>query len=160
MPLGWELVASYAKEGPSLTLGGVGVIPSTTPKIGMCWKQRGLARQMFSSQQTWRTSFKMTVKLSWRAAPTGYDSSVRYELFVDMGEDEGGDGARSVKRTLVGDAFPAVGAKMRLLFDYGDEWEFLVELIDRKPKEAKVKLPRLLASVGIAPEQYPDPEED
>jgi len=46
------------------------------------------------------------------------------------------------------------------LFDYGDEWEFLIELLERKPKELKVKLPRLLVSAGEAPEQYPDPEEE
>jgi hypothetical protein len=87
-----------------------------------------------------------------------YDSSVRYELFVDMGESEGQ--AKSVKRTRVGDAFPSVGTKMRLLFDYGDEWHFLVELVERKPKEPKVKLPRLLISAGQAPAQYPDPEDE
>src|SRR5437870_4170515 len=86
-----------------------------------------------------------------------YDSPVRYELFVDMGESEGD--ARSVKRTRVIKAFPSVGAKMRFLFDYGDEWVFLVELIERKPTEPKVKLPRLLISAGKAPAQYPDPED-
>jgi hypothetical protein len=49
---------------------------------------------------------------------------------------------------------------MRFLFDYGDEWEFLVELVKRKPKEPKVKLPRLLISAGKAPAQYPDPEDE
>ncbi|MFL6946881.1 MAG: IS1096 element passenger TnpR family protein, partial [Xanthobacteraceae bacterium] len=87
-----------------------------------------------------------------------YDSPVRYELFVDMRESEGE--ARSVKRTRVVEAFPSVGTKMRFLFDYGDGWEFLVELVKRKPKEPKVKLPRLLMSAGKAPPQYGDPEDD
>jgi len=87
-----------------------------------------------------------------------YESPVRYELFVDMGEGEGE--ARSVKRTRVDEAFPSVGAKMRFLFDYGDGWEFLVELVKRKPKEPKVKLPRLLVSAGKAPAQYPDPDDE
>jgi len=86
-----------------------------------------------------------------------YDSPIRYELFADMGESDGK--ARSVKRTRVVEAFPSTGTKMRFLFDYGDEWIFLVELIKRKPKEAKVKLPRLLTSAGKAPVQYPDPED-
>jgi hypothetical protein len=42
----------------------------------------------------------------------------------------------------------------------GDEWVFLVELVKRKPKEPKVKLPRLLVSAGKAPLQYGDPEDD
>ena len=87
-----------------------------------------------------------------------YQSPVRYELFVDRGEGEGG--ARSVKRTRVVEAFPSVGAKMRFLFDYGDEWVFLVELVGRKPKEPKVRLPRLLLAAGNAPAQYGDPEDE
>jgi hypothetical protein len=87
-----------------------------------------------------------------------YDSPAQYELFVDIGEGEGD--ARSVKRTRVTDAFPSVGTKMRFLFDYGDEWEFLIELVKRKPKEPKVKLPRLLISAGKAPAQYPDIEDE
>ena len=87
-----------------------------------------------------------------------YDSPVRYELFVDIGEGEGD--ARSVKRTRIIKAFPSVGTKMRFLFDYGDEWEFLVELVERKPKDPKGKLPRLLISAGKAPAQYPDPEDE
>jgi len=88
-----------------------------------------------------------------------YDSPVLFELFVDLGEGVGG-GARSVKRTRAVEAFPSVGTKMRFLFDYGDGWEFLVELVKRKPKEPKIKLPRLLLSAGKAPPQYPDPEDE
>src|ERR1700745_1614570 len=80
-----------------------------------------------------------------------YDSPVRYELFVDIGEGEGD--ARSVKRTRAAKAFPSVGTKMRFLFDYGDEWEFLVELVKRKPKEPKAKLPEVLISGGERPPQ-------
>ena len=87
-----------------------------------------------------------------------YNSPVRYELFVDIGEGEGD--ARSVKRTRIIKAFPSVGTKMRFLFDYGDEWVFLVELVGRKPKETKVRLPRLLLAAGKAPAQYPDPEDE
>ena len=49
---------------------------------------------------------------------------------------------------------------MHFLFDYGDEWEFQIELVKRKPKEPKVKLPWLLISAGEAPIQYPDPEDE
>jgi hypothetical protein len=87
-----------------------------------------------------------------------YDSPVQYELFVDMGEGE--SDARSVKRTRIIDAFPKVGTKMLFLFDYGDEWVFLVELVKREPREPKIRLPRLLSSVGEAPVQYPDPEDE
>jgi hypothetical protein len=49
---------------------------------------------------------------------------------------------------------------MRFLFDYGDEWEFVVELLKRKPKDPKVKLPRLLLSAGEAPPQYRYPDDE
>jgi hypothetical protein len=87
-----------------------------------------------------------------------FTSSVRYELFVDIGESA--EGSLSVKRTLAADAFPSPGSKMRFLFDYGDEWVFLIQLVERKPAEARVKLPRLLISAGKAPEQYPAYDEE
>jgi Plasmid pRiA4b ORF-3-like protein len=83
-----------------------------------------------------------------------FDSAVRYELFADMGEGE--TDAKGVERTPIAEAFPAVGAKMRFLFDYGDNWEFLIALVARKPRPPRVRLPRVLLSVGAAPEQYPD----
>jgi hypothetical protein len=85
-----------------------------------------------------------------------FDSPVKYELFADMGESE----ARSVKRTRIVDAFPEVGAKMTFLFDYGDNWQFRIEVIGQKRKEPGVRYPRLLKAIGKAPEQYPDPDDE
>ena len=82
-------------------------------------------------------------------------SPVKYELFADMGESD----ARSVKRSRIVDAFPEVGDKMTFLFDYGDEWRFLVEVIGRGSKEAGVSYPRRIKTVGEAPKQYPDPDD-
>jgi len=82
-------------------------------------------------------------------------SPVKYELFADMGESD----ARSVKRSRIVDAFPKVGDKMTFLFDYGDNWEFKVEVIGRSRKEAGVSYPRRIKTVGKAPEQYPDPDD-
>jgi pRiA4b ORF-3-like protein len=85
-----------------------------------------------------------------------FGSPVKYELFADMGESE----ARSVKRTRIVDAFPTIGAKMTFLFDYGDNWQFRVEAIGQNRKERGVRYPRLLKTVGEAPEQYPDPDDE
>ncbi len=85
-----------------------------------------------------------------------FDSLVKYELFADMGESE----ARSVKRTRIVEAFPAVGAKMTFHFDYGDDWQFRIEAIGQNRKQPGSKYPRLLKTVGKAPEQYPDPEDE
>ena len=86
-----------------------------------------------------------------------FDSPVRYELFADLG---GGSESGSVRRTKVAQAFPAVGAKMQFLFDYGDEWRFQVEVIGLGEKAPQTPYPRLLRAVGEAPPQYPPEDED
>ena len=85
-----------------------------------------------------------------------YDSPVKYELFADMADSD----ARSVKQSRIAEAFPEVGAKMTFLFDYGDDWRFRVEIIGRNLKEPGVKYPRLLKSIGTAPEQYPELDDE
>ena len=85
-----------------------------------------------------------------------FDSPVKYELFADMGESD----AQSVKRTHISTAFPEVGTKMIFLFDYGDDWRFHVEMVGKGQKQPRVRYPKIVASVGEAPEQYPDYEEE
>jgi hypothetical protein len=82
----------------------------------------------------------------------------RYELFADMGNAE--PGAISVKRTSVSQAFPAIDHTMVFLFDYGDGWHFRVSLREASTKVAKVRYPRVVATRGEAPAQYPDWDED
>lgn len=84
-----------------------------------------------------------------------FRSGSKYELFADMGEADPG-----VKKTKVAQAFPAVGHTMLFLFDYGDEWHFKVKLAKTAKKIAKVRYPRIVASHGEAPEQYPTPDDD
>jgi len=95
---------------------------------------------------------------SGRTERTLMTARPKYELFADMGGTE--SDARSVKRTSVGEAFPKPGHRLTFLFDYGDEWLFGVEAIGAGRKVPKARYPKLLASVGEAPPQYPDPEED
>ena len=83
-----------------------------------------------------------------------FGSPVKYELFAEMGESE----ARSVKRTRIVEAFPTVGAKMTFLFDYGDHWEFRIEALGQNRKEPGGKYPRLLKTIGEAPERVNDSE--
>lgn len=81
----------------------------------------------------------------------------RYELFADMGDAD--PGVAGVKKTRVAEAFPAVGHTMMFLFDYGDEWQFRVRLQGMATKTAKVRYPRVVATHGDAPPQYPDPDD-
>lgn len=80
----------------------------------------------------------------------------RYELFSDMGEESD---AGSVKKTTVGEAFPDLGHAMTFLFDYGDEWLFRVEVVGFGKTVPGTRYPRTIASVGEAPEQYPEWDE-
>jgi hypothetical protein len=81
-----------------------------------------------------------------------------YELFADMGEAD--PGVLSVKKTKIEEAFPAAGHVLTFLFDYGDDWLFRVKLTGTGKKVAKVRYPRVVASKGEAPKQYPDPDEE
>ena len=67
---------------------------------------------------------------------------------------------KGVRRTKVSTTFPQVSKTMLLLFDYGDQWQFKVELIGLGQKEAKVTYPRVVKQVGTAPPQYPNLDED
>jgi Plasmid pRiA4b ORF-3-like protein len=82
----------------------------------------------------------------------------RYELFADM--EDGDSDAGSVERTTVAQVFRAPGKKMLFLFDYGDDWRFLIEAKALGEKAPKTRYPRLVASVGKAPEQYPDEDDE
>ncbi len=86
-----------------------------------------------------------------------FDSERKYELFTDMVE-EGMDieptGAGSVKKTKIGEIWRKIGEKMTFLFDYGDGWQFAVELTGFGEKDAKKKYPCVVKRVGRAPRQY------
>jgi hypothetical protein len=91
---------------------------------------------------------------------TGQDvmrSQPKYELFADMGEQTD---AKSVRKTRVADAFPDVGHTMLFMFDYGDDWRFVVQVIGVGQKAAKARYPKVLRKVGRAPEQYGSWEDD
>lgn len=85
-------------------------------------------------------------------------SGERYELFADM--EDGDSDAGSVKRTKVAQVFGTPGKKMLFLFDYGDEWRFQVELRALGEKMPKMRYPRLVATTGEAPPQYPSVEDE
>jgi hypothetical protein len=86
-----------------------------------------------------------------------FDAKPRYELFADMGE--GGD-SLSVKKTTVAQAFPKVRKTMTFLFDYGDEWRFRVEVLALGERQPRKRYPGVVASVGKAPPQYPDLDDE
>jgi len=48
------------------------------------------------------------------------------------------------------------GQELMYLFDYGDEWRFKVRVHALHPDASDGEYPRVVESVGEAPEQYPD----
>jgi hypothetical protein len=88
---------------------------------------------------------------------SGKRSRPKYELFADIGEDTD---ALSVRKTSVADAFPQVGQTMMFLFDYGDNWQFAIEVIGFGEKAPKARYPRVLRKMETPPEQYGSWDED
>lgn len=88
-----------------------------------------------------------------------YSSDEIYELFVDMDDCEPNEKAQGVKKTKIYSVFEAK-KKMVFLFDYGDEWIFLVECKGISEPLEKTKYPRVIEKVGKSPEQYPDYSEE
>lgn len=82
----------------------------------------------------------------------------KYELFADMGDAD--PRVLGVKKTGISQAFPEVGHTMLFLFDYGDDWLFRVTLRKVGKKSAKTRYPRVVATNGEAPAQYPDDDDD
>jgi len=78
-----------------------------------------------------------------------------YELFADMGEESEFKG---VKKTKVNSVFNQIGKKMLFLFDYGDQWHFIIELKGIELAREGVRYPFIVESVGEAPSQYGEEE--
>jgi hypothetical protein len=84
-----------------------------------------------------------------------YRSQEGYELFSDMGESSDFLG---VKKTKI-EAVYELKKKLLFFYDYGDSWHFITQCtaIQETAKKEKTKV---IKSVGEAPEQYPDWDEE
>ena len=63
--------------------------------------------------------------------------------------------AGSVKKTKISQVWKNSGDKRTFLFDYGDDWRFLVELLEIRNVNPKKNYPEIMEKFGKAPEQYP-----
>ena len=73
---------------------------------------------------------------------------------IDVGEEPTRGIAKGVKKVKISQAFRHIGEKMIFLFDYGDGWQFTVELKERRNAEKWDLKPVILESIGKAPLQY------
>lgn len=83
-------------------------------------------------------------------------STEGYELFADIGGESTFEG---VKQTKVNEVFDEVGKTWLFLFDYGDEWHFVVELKKVESAKEGERYPLVAESIGDAPPQYGAHEE-
>ncbi len=88
-----------------------------------------------------------------------YSSDETYELIDDDDDLTMNENAEDLRKTLIEGVF-GLKKKMLFLFDYGDEWRFLVECKKVTDPEPKAKYPRIIEKIGKAPEQYPDYDEE
>ncbi|MFH0975257.1 MAG: hypothetical protein V1874_05680 [Spirochaetota bacterium] len=86
-----------------------------------------------------------------------YRSIVGYELFTDIGE---GSKFPGVKKTRLLKVFTELKTKMLFMFDYGDEWCFIVQLVKITDFDKNIKYPVITDSFGDAPPQYDYNDED
>jgi hypothetical protein len=83
-------------------------------------------------------------------------SMERYELLSDMYVNEdSGSRIKSVRKVNLQEIFKDnPSKKMLFLYDYGDEWHFIVELLGIDIPVPNQKYPLLIESIGKAPSQY------
>jgi len=84
-------------------------------------------------------------------APRYTEAEEGYELFADMDmESDYG----SVEETTVEEVYDRKGKKMLYLFDYGDEWHFVTELLDTEEADSSDGTITVVDKTGVPPEQY------
>ena len=92
-----------------------------------------------------------------------WDRATEYALHSEA-DLVGGPRPRAAGRVQIREVpFPGATGKKEFLFlfDYGDEWHFGVKLQRvTEQVESGAQYPRVVASQGEAPPQYPDPEDD
>lgn len=76
------------------------------------------------------------------------------------GWDAPDEGAGDPATTTLGDLGLEVGRRFGYLFDMGDQWAHVIEVMATKAAPGKGTYPRVVQKVGTAPPQYPEDDED
>ena len=82
------------------------------------------------------------------------ESKECYEEFVDEGEWI--KCKKGLKKTKIKEVFDKPKKRMLMLFDYGDEWHFVIDFLKELPKNSDEKYPKILEIKGEPLPQYPD----
>ena len=89
-----------------------------------------------------------------------YNSKKIFELFTDIPDVDHTPGALGVEHVRIEKAFKKVGDTMLFLFDYGDNWQFIVTVMEISKPKRDAKYPKVTYGVGENPKQYLEIEED
>jgi hypothetical protein len=88
------------------------------------------------------------------------ETRLRPLLDLIQEEEEAFEEARDVRRVTLEELDLEPKQQFLYLFDYGDEWRFKVRVHAINPDAPEGEYPRLVESVGEAPDQYPSGEEE
>jgi hypothetical protein len=89
-----------------------------------------------------------------------YNSDEIYELFADDESNEPKNAnVTGVKKTKITDVF-AKDKILTFLFDYTEEWLFMVECEEVKTSDSDITYPRIIQKAGQSPDQYGEQEDD
>ncbi len=87
-----------------------------------------------------------------------FDNDHLYEFYI--GKNTKNKSGAISEHTSLNEIYPMTGVKLYYLFDYGDNWLFQIKKSRKRVVEdVKVKYPRVVKSMGVSPEQYPEYEE-
>jgi hypothetical protein len=80
--------------------------------------------------------------------------------FYSGGWDAGDEGAGDPEETTIDSLDLEVGQRFGYVFDMGDYWEHVVEVITIEEGSVKGRYPRVIEKAGASPPQYPDDDEE
>jgi hypothetical protein len=87
-----------------------------------------------------------------------FDSDHMYEFYI--GKNTKNKSGALGDWTNLNEIYPITGFKLYYLFDYGDNWLFQIKKSRKRiVEDIKVKYPRIVKSLGVNPDQYPEYEE-
>lgn len=85
-------------------------------------------------------------------------SEDKYEFSSGLFEDS--ELIKNVKEVTIKEVFNEIEKKMLFLYDFDDEWQFIVELKKTDSRDPDLKYPCIVRSVGKAPIQYKEYENE
>ena len=94
-----------------------------------------------------------------------FDDDHLYVFYLDRQQRQGfydprsGD-APSVQDAKVGGLNLSENQRFYYIFDFGDYWEFNIDLLEIKKDAKKLRNPKIIEKKGKAPDQYPDYNEE